>query len=163
MDIIHNVPLLYHKALEDQGANVGTLLWERLIARNCPDFYKTYSYVDPVSKRLVDLAQTVLDPNSPSTRRPLWEIKWETFVNKRDRLSTEAGLEQYLRTADNGKPHPIVNKYYSGVPQGRLVQAIRDMLQQTIDAGYSIPTLPPYLHDILIEPLMDKSHNLNTP
>ena len=78
-------------------------------------------------------------------------------------LSTEAGLEQYLRTADNGKPHPIVSRYYSGVAQGRLVQAIRDMLQRAIDEGYPVPTLPPYLHNILIEPLPGKSHNLNTP
>ena len=78
-------------------------------------------------------------------------------------LSTEAGLEQYLRTADNGNPHPIVTRYYSDVPQGRLVQAIRDMLQQAIDEGLPVPTLPPYLHGILIEPLPGKSHNLGTP
>ena len=78
-------------------------------------------------------------------------------------LSTEAGLEQYLRTADNGGPHSIVKKYFSSVPQGSLVQAIRDMLQQAIDQGLPVPTLPPYLHDILIKPLPGNSHNLNTP
>ena len=82
MDLIHNVPTTYHYGLEDQGALVGTLLWERLVAQNCPDFYKTYSYIDRASGMTIDLGrQTAFDPNTGSFR-PLWQINGKLSLKR---------------------------------------------------------------------------------
>lgn len=156
LDILVNVPRDQHFMLEGWGSDVQSILYDRLrCGRDIPNYYTNSPHPEARSQ----LSQNMFVRREDGLGWdlvPVYELRWEEFLRRRDMVSQPGGIEKFLRE----ECKELVDRWFSEIPEGQLEIAIREMIWKWIKAGNEIPILPSYLHMVLIEPLISRSRYL---
>lgn len=104
---------------------------------------KTLLVLDLIRSR-IDL--TFECPNYYKKNVRNWKQKWQIYLERRNYL-IENGIEKFIRkyfTDDDGNNY-LLNRFFKNIPEGKINQEIKRMMQDWIEKNRPAPVLNTYV------------------